>query len=147
MFTEKEQGYVKNNPVARLGTVDNTIQPDVVPVRYEFDGGCFYVGGQYMTQSRKYKNVNAGKSKVALVIDDFIPPEEGLPGIRGIRIYGRAEPVIHDGGHGPAPHLKVTPTTTWSWDIESPAFGETGFTTHKTVWNPQPLTEKQQDGV
>ena len=142
MFNEKERAYLKNNQMVRLGTVDSTAQPDIVPVRDEFDGQCFYVGGQYMTTSRKYKNVATGRSKIALVIDDLMPAEEGIPGIRGIRVYGTAETVTHEGQHGPAPHLKITPTTTWSWGIESPAFGENGFTTHKTVWDQQSSTVK-----
>lgn len=142
MFTENEQVYLKNNQLARLATVDSTIQPDVVPVRYEFDGAFFYIGGQYITESRKYKNVEEGHSKVALVIDDFIPVEGGMPGIRGIRIYGTAEPVMHEGWRGPATHLKITPTTTWSWGIEGPAFTEKGFVTHKTHWNNQLSADK-----
>jgi pyridoxamine 5'-phosphate oxidase family protein len=134
MFTEQEQAYLRNNQLARLATVDTDDQPDVVPVRYEFDGQHFYVGGQFVTQSRKYKNVAAGSAKVALVIDDFIPVESGMPGIRGIRIYGTAETVMHEGWQGLAPHLKITPTTTWSWGIEEPAFNERGFVTRKTVW-------------
>lgn len=135
MFTVKEQEYLKNNQLGRLGTVTPTGQPDVVPVRYEFDGTAFYVGGHYMTHSRKYKNVLAGNNKVALVIDDFAPAEGGAPGIRGIRIYGRAEHVERPGFGGQiTPQLKITPTTTWSWGLEGPAFNESGFVTHKTAW-------------
>lgn len=135
MFTEKEQEYLKNNQLARMGTITETGQPDVVPVRYEFDGAAFYVGGQYMTRSRKYRNVEAGNNKVALVIDDFIPVEDGMPGIRGIRIYGLAQSVERSGWGGVmSTQLKITPTTTWSWGIEGPAFTEAGFVTHKTHW-------------
>lgn len=135
MFTEKEQEYLKNNQLARMGTITETGQPDVVPIRYEFDGAAFYVGGQYMIRSRKYRNVEAGNNKVALVIDDFIPVEGGMPGIRGIRIYGLAQPVERPGWGGVmSTQLKITPTTTWSWGIEGPAFTEAGFVTHKTQW-------------
>ena len=96
MFTEKERAYLKNNQMVRLGTVDSTSRPDVVPVRYEFDGQCLYVGGQYMTASRKYKNVATGRSKITLVIDDFIPAEEGMPGIRNVRVDGTTEIVTHE---------------------------------------------------
>lgn len=95
-----------------------------------------YVGGHYMTRSRKYRNVVAGHHKVALVIDDLIPVEEGMPGIRGVRIYGLAEPVERSGWGGEiSAQLKITPTTTWSWGIEGPAFTEAGFVTHKSRWH------------
>jgi len=137
MLTAKEQEYLKSNQLAHLGTVGSDNQADVVPVRVEFDGQHFYVGGDNVTHSRKYKNVAAGNIHVALVVDDFVPAEGGPPGIRGIRVYGTAELTTHEGWRGSAPHLKITPTS-WSWGIEAPAFGEKGFVTHKTQWRDLP---------
>jgi pyridoxamine 5'-phosphate oxidase family protein len=33
------------------------VQPDIVPVGFDFDGEYFYVGGINILKSRKYKNV------------------------------------------------------------------------------------------
>ena len=46
------------------------MQPDVVPVGFDFDGEYFFAGGINILESRKYKNV-LKNSKVALVIDDL----------------------------------------------------------------------------
>ncbi|NDJ35356.1 MAG: PPOX class F420-dependent oxidoreductase [Chloroflexi bacterium] len=134
MFTEAELDYLNSNDLARLGTVHaDSQQVDVVPVRYEFDGTYFYIGGHYMTASRKYLNVASGSPKVALVIDDMQPGEP--PAIRGIRIYGTAEVVEREGWRGGiSKQFKITPATHWSWGVEGPAFTEEGFQTNKVAW-------------
>lgn len=71
MFTEKELAYIATQPLARLATVSEDGQPDVAAVAFEFDGEAFYVGGMYMTSSRKYKNTVNAQPKVALIIDDM----------------------------------------------------------------------------
>jgi hypothetical protein len=38
MFTEKEIAYLQSQPLARLATVSVDLQPDAVPVGFEFDG-------------------------------------------------------------------------------------------------------------
>jgi pyridoxamine 5'-phosphate oxidase family protein len=135
VFTEKEIEYLKQTQTARLGTVGPDGQPDVVPVRFEFDGQAFYVGGQYMEKSRKYKNVMAGNEKVALAIDDFVQTGGPMPDIRGIRVYGVAESVQREGWRGGmSTQFKITPTTTWSWGLEGPSFDQSGFVTNKTEW-------------
>jgi pyridoxamine 5'-phosphate oxidase family protein len=45
MFTDEETAYLRSQPIARLATVSASGQPDVVPVGFEFDGTCFFVGG------------------------------------------------------------------------------------------------------
>jgi pyridoxamine 5'-phosphate oxidase family protein len=55
MFTEKEIAYLKSKRLARIATVEKDMQPEVVPVGFEFDGKSFYVGGHHPTVTRKYK--------------------------------------------------------------------------------------------
>jgi pyridoxamine 5'-phosphate oxidase family protein len=103
IFSGKEVEYIESQPVARIATAaevwtgpdyrseDNTsitVQPDVVPVGFYFDGEYFYIGGFNMPKSTKYKNV-LRNSLVALVIDDLISIKPWQP--RGIRVYGDAE--------------------------------------------------------
>ncbi|MBB2769974.1 MULTISPECIES: pyridoxamine 5'-phosphate oxidase family protein [Mycolicibacterium] len=37
-FTDEELAYMASQPLARIATVDDEGQPDVVPVGFEFDG-------------------------------------------------------------------------------------------------------------
>jgi pyridoxamine 5'-phosphate oxidase family protein len=116
MFTEKEIAYLRSQPLARLATVSKNGQPDASPVGFEFDGQYFYVGGHNLTETRKFKNVQAGDTKVALVVDNLISTNPWRP--VGIRIYGMAEIVQRQGRFGEGSYLRITPLTSWSWNIE-----------------------------
>jgi pyridoxamine 5'-phosphate oxidase family protein len=129
MFTEQESAYLKSQPLARIATVSLDAQPDVAPVGFEFDGRYVYVGGHTLTETRKYKNVQHGSTKVALVVDDLVSVNPWNP--RGIRIYGIAEPVEHKGRFGPGVYLRIKPRVSWSWNIEPASEG--GFAVHKIV--------------
>ncbi len=131
MFTEKELAYIKSQPLARLATVDQDGQPDASPVGFEYDGQYFYIGGRNPTQTRKYRNLRAGNKNVALVIDDLESIRPWKP--RGIRIYGYAEIIEREGRFGYGSYIRVTPTTSWSWSIENPAFNGHSFDVHKTT--------------
>src|SRR5262249_45373154 len=107
--------------------------PDVVPVVFEFDGTYLYVGGFAPAKSRKYRNVRAGNAKVAIVIDDLLSVNPWRP--RCLRIYGRAELVERQGRFGHAVYMRITPTLSWSFNLEglpSTPDGEAYFrrTTH-----------------
>src|SRR5437879_13547705 len=89
LFSEKEIEYLKSQRIARIATAvgssERSVQPDVVPVGFDFDGQYFYVGGINILKSRKYKNV-LKNNKVALVIDDLMTIDPWYA--RGIRMYG-----------------------------------------------------------
>ena len=119
LFTEKEVAYLASQVLARIATVDPEGQPDVSPVGFEFDGTAIYIGGHNLTNTRKYKNVQAGNRKVALVIDDLPSINPWHP--RGIRIYGLAEFVERDGRLGHGTYLRITPRVSWSWNVEGPS--------------------------
>jgi pyridoxamine 5'-phosphate oxidase family protein len=131
MFSEREITYLKSQPLARLATVADDGQPDVAPVGFEFDGHDFYIGGKIPTVTRKYKNIKNGNTKVALVIDDLETVDPWNP--RGIRIYGTAEIVERRGMFGKGVYLHVTPTVSWSWSLEEPAFVAGKFAVNKIV--------------
>jgi pyridoxamine 5'-phosphate oxidase family protein len=102
-FSEKEIEYLRSQHLARIATAaqsseeeeNESIQPDVVPVGFDFDGEYFYVGGMNILKSTKYKNV-LKNNKVAIVIDDLKSVDPWDP--RGIKIYGTADVVSRQGG-------------------------------------------------
>jgi pyridoxamine 5'-phosphate oxidase family protein len=129
MFSEKEIEYLKSQRILRIATAvgssERSVQPDVVPVGFDFDGQYFYVGGINILKSRKYKNV-LKNNKVALVIDDLKTIDPWDP--RGIRIYGTADIVTRQSGymeqtpHPQADYIRIKPEKKWSWGIHEPVF-------------------------
>ncbi|GAA2096516.1 PPOX class F420-dependent oxidoreductase [Actinomadura alba] len=119
-FTQEEAAYLRSQPLARIATVGPDWQPDVAPVGFEFDGTHVYVGGMDPAKTRKFRNVEAGNSKVAIVIDDLVSTDPWTP--RYLRIYGEAELVQRQGQFGNAPYMRITPTLSWSFNLEGQAF-------------------------
>ena len=101
------------------------MQPDVVPVGFDFDGEYLYVGGMNILKSTKYKNI-LKTSRVAIVIDDLKTVDPWDP--RGIRIYGVADSVERRGGymdqtgHKEHRYIRIRPAKKWSWGIDEPVF-------------------------
>jgi pyridoxamine 5'-phosphate oxidase family protein len=119
-FTDEEVAYLRSQRLARIATVAPDGQPDVAPVGYEYDGTHLYVGGLDPVKTRKFRNVQAGNAKVALVIDDLVSAEPWTP--RFLRIYGTAELVGRQGQFGPALYIRITPTISWSWNLDGRPF-------------------------
>ena len=131
-FTDEEAAYLESQRLARIATVAPDGQPDVVPVGFEFDGTFLYVGGMDPARTRKYLNVQAGGSKVALIVDDLVSTQPWTP--RGLRIYGTAELVERQGQFGTAPYMRITPTISWSWNLEGLPFSrDREVVVHRTV--------------
>jgi pyridoxamine 5'-phosphate oxidase family protein len=128
-FSQKEKDYLGLQRLARIATAssmgEGSIQPDVVPVGFDFDGEYFYVSGVNLLKSTKYKNVQKNP-RVALVIDDLKSMDPWEP--RGIRIYGIADVVNRQGGymqqtdHPSAVYIRIKPMKKWSWGIDAPVF-------------------------
>ena len=117
-FTEEEIAYLRIQRLARIATVSADGQPDVMPVGYQFDGKYFYVGGMNPVKTRKFRNVRAGNTKVALVVDDLVSVNPWT--VRGLRIIGNAELVVRsEGQFGPGQYMRITPTVSWSWNLEA----------------------------
>ena len=137
-FSEKEIEYLKSQRLVRIATAsvaskeeeNGSIQPDVVPVGFDFDGEYFYVGGMNIIKSKKYKNV-LKNNKVAIVIDDLKSVDPWDP--RGMKIYGIADIVTRQGGyiestgHSNPQYIRISPKKKWSWGIEEPVFVEGRF--------------------
>jgi pyridoxamine 5'-phosphate oxidase family protein len=131
IFSQKEIEYLKSQRLARIATAavstqdKRSIQPDVVPVGFDFDGKYLYVGGMNLLKSTKYRNV-LKNAKVAIVIDDLKTIDPWDP--RGIRINGTADVTTRQGGymestdHPNPQYIRITPKRKWSWGIEEPVF-------------------------
>jgi pyridoxamine 5'-phosphate oxidase family protein len=133
-FTDEEIAYMRSQPIARVATVGASEQPDVVPLAFEFDGTYFWVGGvgPSIAGTRKFRNINAGNTLVALVIDDLISLSPFIA--RAMRVYGYAErPVERVGMVGPGLYSRITPTISWSWNLASEPAGDTWYEPRRTV--------------
>ncbi|MFV8320301.1 PPOX class F420-dependent oxidoreductase [Mycobacterium sp. 23] len=109
-FSDDEIAFMKSQPLARIATVGDDGQPDVVPVGFEFDGTYINVGGYQPSKTRRHQNVLAGHDKIALVIDDLASTDPWSP--RFLRVYGTAEVVT-----GGQTYLRVTPKISWSLNL------------------------------
>jgi pyridoxamine 5'-phosphate oxidase family protein len=133
-FTDEEIAFMRSQPLVRLATLSADGQPDVVPLAFEFDGTCFWVGGSgsAVADTRKFRNVQAGNQKVALVIDDMVSFDPFIA--RCVRIYGYAEqPVQRDGMVGPGMYMRITPTISWSWNMAGDPVGDTWYEPRRSV--------------
>ena len=133
-FTAEEIAYLASQPLARLATVDPDDQPDAVPVAFELDGNVIWVGGagESVLGTRKFRNVAAGRARVALVVDDLVSLDPFVA--RGIRVYGEAEaPVERVGMVGPGWYLRIVPTVSWSWNLAGEPVGEEWYEATKTI--------------
>lgn len=138
-FTAEEVAYLRSQPLGRLATVSPDGQPDVVPVAFEFDGACFWVGGPgaSVLATRKFRHVLAGNRKVALVVDDMVSFEPFIA--RGIRVYGDADqPVEREGMVGPGYYLRITPAVSWSWNMEGEPVGESWYASRRAIHQAPP---------
>jgi pyridoxamine 5'-phosphate oxidase family protein len=133
-FTDEELDYLRSQPLARIATVAREGQPDVTPVALEVDGSTLWIcgAGEAVLRTRKLRNIAAGNRQVALVVDDL--PSFDPFVARGIRIYGRAaDPVERNGMVGPGHYVRVTPTTSWSWNLEGAPVGDSWYEARRTV--------------
>jgi pyridoxamine 5'-phosphate oxidase family protein len=130
-FNEEEKAYLSSQRLARLATVSPDGQPDVAPVGFEFDGTDFYIGGLDLHSTRKYRNVLGGNRQVALVVDDIVSTEPFVP--RFVRVYGVANVVERDAASGRRASLRITPTVSWSWNLEGRPLNGGQFQPHKTA--------------
>jgi pyridoxamine 5'-phosphate oxidase family protein len=142
IFTQNELEYPKSQHILRIATAsvsleDNrSIQPDVVLVGFDFDGRYLYVSGMNILKSTKYKNI-LKNNKVAIVVDDLKTVDSWDP--HGIRIYGIADVLNHQGGytdqtgHSEHQYIRIYPNKKWSWGIDESVFAEGKFKVKSAV--------------
>ena len=119
-FSDEELAYLRSQRLARIATVSRDGQPDAVPVGFEYDGTHLYIGGIDPVRTRKFRNVRDGNNKVAVILDDLPSVDPWVP--RYLRIYGEAELVEREGRFGAGSYLRITPTVSWSFNLEGRPF-------------------------
>lgn len=135
ILSQNEIEYLKTQRIARIATAsisssDGLVQPDVVPVGFDFDGEFLYVSGMNLLKSTKYKNVLKNRN-VAVVVDDLKTVDPWDP--RGIRIYGDADVVTRQSGymdqtnHSEHHYIRIRPIKKWSWGIDESVFADGKF--------------------
>lgn len=133
-FSDEEIAYLQSQPVARLATVNADGQPDVVPVAFELDLPYIWIGGvgPDVANTRKLRNIGAGRTKVSLVVDDLVSMEPFIA--RALRVYGQAEPPVERVGMmGPGLYSRITPRVSWSWNLAGEPAGERWYAANRTV--------------
>lgn len=122
IFTDKEIEYLWSQRLARLATVQPEGIPQIAPVgfRYDAEQDVIYIGGQYLSRSKKFRNI-LKNPHVALVIDDVLPPWQP----RGVEIRGIAD-TIETGGNAlfgekyPVDEaiIRITPGRIIAWGLD-----------------------------
>lgn len=125
VFTDKEIEYLRSQRLARLATVRPDSKPQIAPVgfRYDADQDKIYIGGQYLSRSKKFRNI-LHNPHVSLVIDDVLPPWQP----RGVEIRGIAD-TVETGGNTlfganyPVDEamIRITPMQIIGWGLDPEA--------------------------
>lgn len=120
-FTEDERAYLRSQRLARIGSVNSTGAPRVVPTGYTFneETGTIDCGGYDLSATRRWHDVRTNP-RVAIVIDDLASTNPWRP--RAVMVRGTAE-TFEDGGevvgHGfRGAWMRITPTSISSLGIE-----------------------------
>ena len=125
VFTDKELEYLKGQKLGRLATISPTGKPQIAPVgfRYNAELDAIEIGGRFMSQSKKYRNI-LKNPRVAFVVDDVLPPWQP----RGVEIRGSAEAVPTGGKklfganyEADEALIRITPTQIIGWGIDPDA--------------------------
>ncbi len=117
-FSEKELAYLAKGKLGRLATIGADGVPHVVPLGWSYNTelDTIDIGGRDMGHTQKFRNVQHNP-KVALVIDDVLPPWRH----RSVMVRGRAEAItdaVGPDGQPRGPTIRITPTQVNSWGMD-----------------------------
>ena len=125
VFSDKEIEYIRSQRLGRLATVRPDGTPQIAPVgfRYNAELDVIEIGGRFMSQSKKFRNI-LQNSNVAFVIDDVLPPWQP----RFVEIRGTAQPLPTGGKalfganyEADDAIIQITPRQIISWGLEEGA--------------------------
>jgi pyridoxamine 5'-phosphate oxidase family protein len=117
-FTPEEIVYLQSQRFGRLATVSPTGELHVVPVtfRYHPEYESIDIGGEQLTQTKKYRDA-LRHGRVAFVVDDVLPPMQ----MRMVEIRGTVEGLPVGGTEMMASFapeiLRITPTRIISFGL------------------------------
>ena len=125
IFTDNEREYLLSQRLGRLATVRPEGTPQIAPVgfRYNAELDVIDIGGRFMSQTKKFRNIQHNPH-VSLVIDDVLPPWQP----RGIEIRGTAQ-TLPTGGkalfgsnyEADDAIIRITPEQVIGWGLDKEA--------------------------
>jgi len=118
VFSKSELDYLADRRLGRLATIGADGLPHVVPLGWSYNPALdtIDVGGRDLARTRKFRNVRANP-KVALVIDDVLPPWRP----RCVMVRGEAEALeeaTSADGERLGPIIRIHPTQVISWGLD-----------------------------
>ncbi len=118
VFSQQELDYLAGRRLGRLATIGSDGLPHVVPLGWSYNPvlDTIDVGGRDFARTKKFRNVKANP-KVALVIDDVLPPWRP----RSVMVRGEAE-ALDDAtgadGERLGPIIRIHPSQVLSWGLD-----------------------------
>ena len=118
VFSDAELAYLAHGKLGRLATIDAAGMPHVVPLGWQYNPAVevIDIGGRDFARSRKFHNAQRNP-KVALVIDDVLPPWRP----RCVMVRGTAEALteaIGADGQPTGPIIRLYPSEVISWGMD-----------------------------
>jgi pyridoxamine 5'-phosphate oxidase family protein len=119
VFSGKELDYLADRRLGRLATIDADGLPHVVPLGWTYNPALdtIDVGGRDLARTKKFRNAQANP-KVALVIDDVLPPWRP----RCVMVRGQAEALAEAtsaDGQRLGPIIRIHPSQVISWGLDN----------------------------
>ena len=121
VFSKDELDYLADRRLGRLATIGPDGLPHVVPLGWGYNPALdtIDVGGRDLARTRKFRNVRANP-KVALVIDDVLPPWRP----RCVMVRGEAEALeeaTSADSEPQGPIIRIHPSQVISWGLDDEA--------------------------
>jgi pyridoxamine 5'-phosphate oxidase family protein len=121
VFSDKELAYLGGKRLGRLATIEANGLPHVVPLGWTYNPALdtLDVGGHDLARTKKFRNVR-GNPKVALVIDDVLPPWRP----RCVMVRGDAEALeaaTSADGEPLGAIIRIHPRRVISWGLDDEA--------------------------
>ncbi|TAN29494.1 MAG: PPOX class F420-dependent oxidoreductase [Actinomycetota bacterium] len=118
VFSTQELAYLGGRRLGRLATVDADGMPHVVPLGWSYNPALdtIDIGGGELHRTKKFKNASSNP-KVALVVDDVLPPWQP----RCVMVRGEAEALtaaVDAEGNALGAIIRIHPTEVISWGLD-----------------------------
>jgi pyridoxamine 5'-phosphate oxidase family protein len=117
VFSVQELEYLSERRLGRLATIGAGGMPHVVPLGWSYNPalGTIDVAGRDLASTAKFRNA-AANGKVALVVDDVLPPWRP----RAVMVRGEAEALNEASGGNGEPSgaiIRIHPLQVISWGL------------------------------
>jgi pyridoxamine 5'-phosphate oxidase family protein len=121
VFSENELDYLASKRLGRLSTIGTDGFPHVVPLGWSYNPALdtIDIGGRDLARTKKFRNAKANP-KVALVIDDVLPPWRP----RCVMVRGEAEALEEAASADSMPLgavIRIHPRQVISWGLDDKA--------------------------